>query len=97
MKFVSLQDFRTQTASIRKDLNAEHEIVLTANGRPIAILAQVDEGSFEERLKTLRRARARELLNRIRANAKASGVDKLTMGQIDAIIAKARRQRRAGK
>ena len=97
MKFVSLRDFRTQTASIRKDLDTQHEMVLTANGRPIAILARVDEDNFEERLKALRRDRARTLLSRIRANAKARGVDKLTMGQIDTLIAKARRQRRAGE
>lgn len=97
MKFVSLRDFRTRTPQIRKDLSSEHEIVLTANGRPIAILAQVDENNFEERLKALRRSRAHALLDRIQAKAKARGVDKLTMEQIDAIIAKARRERRVGK
>ena len=95
MKFVSLRDFRTRTSEIRKALVSQHEIVLTANGRPIAILAQVDEGSFEERLKALRRSRARALLDRIQAKAKARGVGKLTMEQVDAIIAKARAQRRA--
>lgn len=97
MKFVSLRDFRTRTPQIRKDLNTQHEIVLTANGRPIAILAKVDEDSFEERLKALRRSRARALLDRIRAKAKARGVDKLTMAEIDAIIAKVRREKRVGK
>lgn len=96
MKFVSLRDFRTRTSDIRKDLRAQHEIVLTANGRPIAILAQVDEDDFEERLKALRRSRARALLDRIQAKAKARGVDKLTMKQIDAIVAKTRRGRRSG-
>lgn len=96
MKFVSLRDFRTRTADIRRALGAAHEIVLTANGRPFAILAQVDEHNFEERLRALRRSRAHALVDRIRAKAKARGVDKLTVEQIDAIIAKTRRQRRAG-
>ena len=97
MKFVSLRDFRTRTSDIRKDLSTQHEIVLTANGRPIAILAQVDEDDFEERLKALRRSRARALLDRVQAKAKARGVDKLTMKQIDAIVAKTRRERRSGE
>ena len=97
MKFVSLRDFRTRTGAIRKDLVAENEIVLTANGRPIAILAAVDEDSFEERLEALRRSRGRALLARIQANAKATGADKLTMDEIDAVIAKARRARRTAK
>lgn len=97
MKFVSLRDFRTRASEIRKDLDTQHEIVLTANGRPIAILAEVGEDDFEERLKALRRSRARALLDRIGAKAKARGVDKLTTEQIDAVIAKARRGRRAGE
>ena len=94
MKFVSIRDFRDHTATIRKDLLKEHEIVLTANGRLFAILADVGEDSLEDRLTALRQARARALLDRIGAQAKARGVDKLTMAQIDGIIAEARRERR---
>ena len=97
MKFVTIRDFRNQTAAIRKSLRDEHEIVVTSNGRPFAILAEVDEDSFEDRLAALRRARARALLDRIRAKAKARGVDKLTMEEIDAEIAQARREARGGK
>lgn len=94
MKFVTIRDFRNKTAAIRKDLSAEHEIVLTANGHPFAILAAVDEDSFEEKLAALRRARARALLDRVRARAKDKGVDKLTMREVNAVIAQVRRQRR---
>jgi hypothetical protein len=71
--------------------------VLTANGRPIAIPAQVDEDTFEDRLKSLRRARAHAALDRIRAGARENGTDRMTMAQIDAVIAKARRERRAAR
>ena len=97
MKFVSIRDFRTKTAAIRKALHTEQEMILTANGRPIAILAHVDEDNFEDRLAALRRARARALLDGIRATAKAQGVDKLTMAEIDAEIGRARRERRPAK
>ena len=94
MKFVSIRDFRNQTAAIRKALSTEHEIVLTASGRPVALLTDVDEDTFEEKLAALRRTRADALLNRIRTRAKETGVHRLTMEEIDAEIAKARRERR---
>ncbi|MGD1000001.1 MAG: type II toxin-antitoxin system prevent-host-death family antitoxin [Candidatus Brocadiia bacterium] len=97
MKFVTIRDFRNKTAAIRKALSAEHEIVLTANGRPIAVLADVDEDTFEEKLAALRRARAYSLLDRARARARETGADKLSMEEIDAEIAKTRRERRSGR
>lgn len=97
MKFVPIRDFRNKTAAIRKALSDEHEIVLTSNGRPFALLADVDEDTFEDKLAALRRARARALLNRVRARAKETGASQLTMKEIDAEIAKARREKRAGK
>jgi antitoxin (DNA-binding transcriptional repressor) of toxin-antitoxin stability system len=95
MKFVTIRDFRNQTARIREDLSVEHEIVVTANGKPIAILAHVDEESFEERLEALRRERVQRMLNRIRNQSEASGVDRMSMKEIDTEITKARRERRA--
>ena len=97
MKFVTIRDFRNKTAAIRKALTSEHEIVLTSNGRPFALLTDVDEDSFEEKLAALRRTRAYAVLDRIRTKAKATGVDKLTIEEIDAEIAKARRERQRRK
>ena len=97
MKFVTIREFRNHTAAIRKTLESEHEMVLTANGRPFAILANADEESFEEKLAALRRTRARILFDRIGAQARAAGKDKMTMKEIDAIIAKARAERRTAQ
>lgn len=97
MRFVSVRDFRNGTASIRKALKKEHEIVVTANGKPFAILADVDEESFEGRLEAMRRARFHAVMDRMQATAKARGVDKMTMDEIDAEIAEARRERRSAK
>ena len=97
MKFVTIRDFRNRAAAIRKDLRTEHEIVLTSNGRPFAILADVDEDTFEEKLAALRRARANAALDRIQARAKATGAHRLTMPEIEAEIAEVRREARRGK
>jgi len=94
MKFVTIRDLRNKPGAVRKALGTEHEIVLTASGRPVAILADVDEDTFEERLAALRRSRAEALLRRVGARARETGVDRLTSKDIDAEIAKARREKR---
>ncbi len=97
MKFISIRDLRSNTASFRKDLETEREIVLTANGRPFAVMTSVSSNTVEEELLAIRRARARTALSRIRARARAKGLDTLSSRQIDALIAKVRRERRASK
>lgn len=97
MRFVSIREFRNGTAGIRKALKKEHEMVVTANGKPFAILADVDEESFEGRLDAMRRARFHEVLDRVQAKAKARGLDKMTMEEIDAVIARVRRERSAAR
>ena len=97
MKFVTIRDLRASTARLRKDLREDREIVLTANGRPFAVMTPVEPDTVEEELVAIRRARAQAALGRIRAKAKARGLDRLSMREIDAIIAKARRERREAK
>jgi len=97
MKFVTIKDLRSNTAQLRRDLQAEREVVVTANGRPFAVMTSVEPNGVEEEVKAIRRARARAALSRIRAKAKEDGLDTMTMDEIDAIIAKARQERRRKK
>lgn len=97
MKFVTIKDLRSNTAQLRRDLEAEREVVVTANGRPFAVMTRVDPDGVEVEILAIRRARAHIALSRIRAKAKAEGLNRLTMDEIDAIIAKARRERRKAK
>ena len=97
MKFVTIRDLRSKTAAIRKDLEQEREIVLTANGRPFAVMTPVGSDTVEDEIRAIRRARAKAAVERIRAQAKARGLDRLTMKEIDTLIAEARRPRRGAK
>ncbi len=97
MKYISIRDLRSNTAQLRKDLKTEREVVVTASGRPFALLTHVEPDNVDEEILALRRARARAALSRIRANATAKGLDRMTMEQIDTIIAKARRERRGAR
>jgi antitoxin (DNA-binding transcriptional repressor) of toxin-antitoxin stability system len=95
MKFITIRDLRNNTAAIRKDLTSEREIVLMANGRPFAVMTGVEPETLEEELLAIRRARACLAVERIRTKAKAAGLDRMNMDEVDAVIAEARRQRRA--
>ena len=94
MKFVTIRELRSKTASIRQDLAQAREIVLTANGRPFAVMTAVTPETVEEEIQAIRRARTRAAIAGLRAAAKGAGLDKLTMQDIDAEIAAARRARR---
>ena len=97
MKFVTIRELRSKTPTIRKDLDQDREIVLTANGRPFAVVSRIEPDSVEEELQAIRRARAKVAVERVRAHAKAKGLNRLTLDDIDAMVAEARRQRRAGR
>ena len=93
VKFVTIRQLRSSTASIRKDLAADEEIVVTANGRPIALLTPLDPDNLEQELMAARRARAAAALDRTRTQARASGTAGLSMKQVDDAVAAARKQR----
>jgi prevent-host-death family protein len=93
MKTVTIRDFRTRPKQVREALKREREAILTANGRPVAVLIPVDAGSVEETLEALRRARGLEALRAIRRESRKRGPGRLSTSDIDAIIARARRGR----
>ena len=97
MRFVTVRELRSKTATLRKDLDQDREIVLTANGRPFAVVSRIEPDSLEEELQAIRRARAKVAVERLRAQAQAKGLNRLTMDDIDAIVAETRRQRRVNR
>jgi prevent-host-death family protein len=96
MKFVTVRDLRGKTSELWKALQQERELVVTNNGKPIAILSATDEESFETCLWTLRRSRASDALAKLQRDAAERGLDKLTPEDIEAEIKAARRGRNAG-
>ncbi len=47
MKFIAVRDFRTRSSKIWQELAEEKELVITSNGKPIAILSAVSEDNLE--------------------------------------------------
>lgn len=93
MVFVSIRDLRLRPAEVWDKLRQQGEIVLTSNGRPVAVIAGVREDEVEETLTVLRRARAQAATSRLRRAAAAQGTARLTEAEIEAEIAQARSER----
>jgi antitoxin (DNA-binding transcriptional repressor) of toxin-antitoxin stability system len=93
MEFITVRDLRTRPGQIWDKLREQRDLILTSNGRPIAVLSHIEEGGVEETLASLRRARAQAALSRLRADAAAQGLDRLSADEIEAEIAAARAER----
>ncbi|MDY0040171.1 MAG: hypothetical protein RBS57_07640 [Desulforhabdus sp.] len=93
MKFISVRDLRGKSAEVWKELPAEREIVVTSNGRPIAILSAVSESNLEESLSAIRQARAAEAVMSLQRRSVEKGTDSIVMEEIDAEIKAVRKKR----
>ena len=93
MKFVSVRDLRGKSAEVWRDLPNEREMIITSNGRPIAILAAISESNLEESLAAFRQARAVEAVATLQRRSADQGTDKITMDEIDAEIKTVRKKR----
>lgn len=93
MKFLSVRDLRGKSAQIWKDLPEEREMVITSNGRPIAILAAISESNLEESLAAFRQARAVEAVATLQRRSADQGTNTITMDEIDAEIHAVRKKR----
>ena len=97
MTTLTIRDWRTRPRQAQKSLAHDGQVVLTANGRPVALMLAVNAGSLDETLAVMRRARAMQALHEVRQEAKVSGRDRLSMADIDRVIAVTRRARRERK
>ena len=93
MKTVTIRDLRTRPKQVRDSLRGEREAVLTANGRPVAVLIPVDADTVDATLETLRRAQALDALRAIQRGSRERGLAGMAMADIDRVIAKTRRRR----
>ena len=93
MKFLSVRDLRGKAAQIWKELPEQKELVVTNNGRPIAILSSVTASDLEESLSAIRQARAIQAVAAMQRRSVEKGTDKITLKEINAEIKAARRGR----
>lgn len=93
MRFLSVRDLRGKSAQIWKELPDEREMIITSNGRPIAILASISESNLEESLTAFRQMRAIEAVASLQRRSVDQGTDKISMDEIDVEIRAVRNKR----
>lgn len=97
MKLIAIQDLK-QPRQLKERLRAEKELLLTSDGRPVAVLVNVDVSEDPEAvIQCIRDSRSRLALSRIREAASRSGMAKMTPVQINREIAVVRKSRRSRK
>ena len=94
MKFITVRDIRTSPAQIWKQLPEEQEMVITNNGRPIALLTPITDQSLEQTLSAVRRARAMAAVQNMQKRARDIRLDQMADDEIDEEIRAARRERK---
>lgn len=94
MKFITVRDLRTSPAKIWKELSEEQEMVITSNGRPIALLTSINDSNLEETLSSIRQARAMNAVKLMQQISIKKGNDKMTIDEIEEEIRNARRKDR---
>jgi len=90
MKFVSVKDFKLSPTSVWKKLSTEREMVVTTNGKPIALLTPVSDEMLEDMITAVRRAKALIAMKRMQDISTTLGNNKMTLENINAVIKEVR-------
>lgn len=93
MSTISVSELKRKTASQWRTTAQTGNVVITSQGQPVAVLLPIDAGSLEQTLSALRSVRALQAQAAMQKAAR-NGASKLSMEDIDAEIAAARRARR---
>jgi prevent-host-death family protein len=94
MRFVTVRDLRSRPRDVWQALRDSNELVITSNGKPVAILTPTSEEKLEESLAALRRARAVQAVSGLQQQSIRRGTARTTPRKVDQIIHRVRRERR---
>lgn len=93
MRFISVRELRGKSAEIWRALSQEREMVVTSNGKPLAILSFVDEATLEESLAAIRQARAVAAVTAIQRRSAERDSGTISSKDVESEIGKARQKR----
>ncbi len=97
MRFISVRDLRGRPAEVWRWLSDEQDMVITSNGKPIAILSAVSEDTVEESFAAIHRARAIEAVSSTQQRSVKFGLDRMGEDEINKEISAVRKKRRSRK
>lgn len=93
MRFVTIRDLRSKPGQIWRELTKEKEMILTSNGKPVAILSATSGDTLEESLAAFRRARAIAAVAHMQMRSVRLGTDRMSLAEINKEIAAERKNR----
>lgn len=94
MDYIAVNELK-RPREVRERLAASKEMLLTNNGRPMAVLLYVDdEDDPEDVLMAARDARSAIALRRVREQARRSASAAMSDREVDALVSRTRRERR---
>jgi prevent-host-death family protein len=91
---ISVSDLRKKPASQWLKSAGKGELIITSKGQPVAVLLRIAAASVESTRSLLRSVRALQAQASLQQAAAANGTAGLSLSDIDAEIAAARRARR---
>lgn len=94
MKFVTVRDFRSRSAHIWEQLKTEDEMVITSNGKPVALLTPLTDENLETTLHTIRKAKAMAAVGTMQLQSIRSGNNTMSSHEIAREITAVRNGRR---
>ncbi len=94
MEFISVRDLRSRSAAVWDSLAENQDLVVTSNGKPVAVLSAATASTLDATLTALRQARAQLAVVEMQRRAREAGLDQWSLEQVNAEIQAARRERR---
>lgn len=94
MDFVTTKELRAESGKVWKKLEAGEDVVITRNGKPFALMVHSNGESLEAILRAIRAERFAESAYKLQRRSVEQGLDKMTMEEITAEIALARKERK---
>ena len=93
MRFVSIRELRGRSTAVWKALAEEKDLVITSNGKPIALLSATSDELLEDSLRAGRRARAQAAASAMQQASLKIGTDRMSLDDINTEIGAARAHR----
>lgn len=93
-KWLASREFSAHPGRALATVSRAGRVLVTANGKPKAIMIPTSEATFSRDLEMLDRVALRQAVEAIRSDSVVNGTDALSMKEIDAEVAEVRTTRR---
>jgi prevent-host-death family protein len=94
MQFVPVRDLRIRPGAVWRTVKKERRVLVTSNGKPLALLTDMEGRDLEQELRAQSIAEGMVALSQMRRIARERGLDRMSMEEIDREIARTRRSAR---